>query len=144
MDPAHTSLPQSFFVRIEGILQQHESIVANTTAEAHQSACHVGPASSSSSDPAADPILLPPSLALFHLLQYPHQSPSCTKMENHKVAIYSFQYKLLYPVFPAALLYMHTSEEAKVAFTINHLRGRVQLWGTAEWDRYVSGRLGPF
>lgn len=143
MDPAHTSLPQSSFVRLEGILQQRESIVANTTAEAHQSACHVGPAIRNS-DPASDPIPLPPSLALFHLLQYPHQSPRCTKMENHKVAIYSIHYKLLYPVFPAALLYMHTSEEAKVAFTINHLRGRLQLWGTAEWDSYVPGRLGPF
>ncbi|KAI3364203.1 hypothetical protein L3Q82_010811, partial [Scortum barcoo] len=27
------------------------------------------------------------------------------------------------------------SEEAKVAFAINHLTGRVHLWGTAEWER---------
>lgn len=58
-------------------------------------------------------------------------------MENHRVAIYSIHYKILYPIFPVALMYMHTSEEAKVAFIIIHLWGRVQLWGTAEWDRYV-------
>ncbi len=27
------------------------------------------------------------------------------------------------------------SEQAKVAFTINHLTGRARLWGTAEWER---------
>ncbi|KAK9513191.1 hypothetical protein VZT92_026747 [Zoarces viviparus] len=27
------------------------------------------------------------------------------------------------------------SEDARVAFTINHLTGRARLWGTAEWDR---------
>ncbi len=28
-----------------------------------------------------------------------------------------------------------TTEEAKVAFTINHLTGRARLWRSAEWDR---------
>ncbi|KAI3353674.1 hypothetical protein L3Q82_004918 [Scortum barcoo] len=34
---------------------------------------------------------------------------------------------------------MFSSEEAKVAFAINHLTGRAQLWGTAEWE----GAGGP-
>lgn len=31
--------------------------------------------------------------------------------------------------------YTFASEEARVAFTINHLTGRARLWGTAEWER---------
>lgn len=30
------------------------------------------------------------------------------------------------------------SEEAKVAFTINHLMGRTRLWGTVEWERRTT------
>ncbi len=30
------------------------------------------------------------------------------------------------------------SEEARVAFTINHLTGRARLWGTSEWERQTS------
>jgi len=30
-----------------------------------------------------------------------------------------------------------SSEEAKVAFTTNHLMGRARLWGAAEWERWT-------
>lgn len=31
--------------------------------------------------------------------------------------------------------YTFATEEARVAFTINHLTGRARLWGTAEWEQ---------
>lgn len=37
MDPAHTS-PQNHFGRIEGVLQQHEALIASVAAEAKQAA----------------------------------------------------------------------------------------------------------
>lgn len=30
------------------------------------------------------------------------------------------------------------TEQAKVAFTVNHLTGKARLWGTAEWDRQTA------
>ena len=148
IDPANTASPQSCLERVESVLQRHRTLLASTAAEIHQPAASqqqelaaltaqfqqltaalsqmaaLAPSAVPSS--ATPPPVIPESISEPRVgapERYAGDPENCNPFLTNCSILFALQ--------------PHTfaSEEARVAFTINHLTGRARLWGTAEWER---------
>ncbi len=149
MDPAHNPSPLSRLEAIEGVLQQHETMMSAAALEARQAAEANGQAlaalaeqmqqlssllSRQAAHPpaAASPALAPPPLPLPADSPEPRVgTPERYDGDPETCGAFLTNCSLLFSLQPRTF----ASEQAKVAFTINHLTGRARLWGTAEWER---------
>jgi len=138
-------------VRVEGFLQQLQAQLVSATTEARHTAATLdqglatlatqiqqlataltqiqGSASPAAPAPpvAPVPVPCPPAHAPEPLVgtpeRYAGEPEGCNPFLTNCSILFALQ--------PLTF----SSEEAKVAFTINHLTGRARLWGTAEWER---------
>lgn len=125
---------------------QHEQIMSAAVAEARQVAASNAAAltaltnqlqqltpilaqitTPASASPAPAPVLLPstdaPEPRVGTPERYDGDPETCGPFLTNCSLLFSLQPRTF------------ASEQAKVAFMINHLTGRARLWGTAEWDR---------
>ena len=146
MDPAHASSLQSWFEQIENTLQQQEARIASATAEIQQAtanqaqglatlasqvqqlAASIAQSVAASVPPApTPPVAVPsfPGLQPESRVGPPEQYTGDPEDCNPFITNCSILFALQPQTF--------ASEQARVAFAINHLTGRARRWGT-EWE----------
>uniref|UniRef100_A0AAQ4Q1R1 Retrotransposon gag domain-containing protein n=1 Tax=Gasterosteus aculeatus aculeatus TaxID=481459 RepID=A0AAQ4Q1R1_GASAC len=155
MEPAHTGSPQQRLERVEGALVQHEAILTSTLAEVRQATAASQQASAtqeqtltalvaqiqqltlrisqteSQSPPAAPPAAVSPPTPPGPAFEPRIGAPERYGGDPESCSPFLTNCSILFALQP----HTFASEEARVAFTINHLTGRARLWGTAEWER---------
>ncbi|TKS65266.1 Retrotransposon-like protein 1 [Collichthys lucidus] len=154
MDPAHTASPELRLERVENILQRHEALFASTAAEVRQATVTQQQAAANQEQTlaalASQIQQLTAVLSQNMVQNLPATAPAAVLQPTPPGPVsepqigaperYAGNPEICNPfITNCSILFAlqpHTfaSEEAKVAFTINHLTGRARLWGTAEWN----------
>ena len=146
MDPAHTAMDR--LEKVEAILQHHETLLVSNSAEVRLAVAKQEQAFTSLASQVqqlaaafAQAVPLPPEPV------QPPPAPSASAaafVSEPRVGVperYAGDAEGCRPFLTnCSILFAlqpHTfaSEDARVAFTVNHLTGRARLWGTAEWER---------
>jgi len=162
MDPVHNTSGQSRFDRIEAALQQHDGRLAVTEAEVRQMAAshdQVLTALAASHDQSMSamaaeiqrlmntlanmvtsltPPVVPPLPAPVPPFLGPAPKPQVGTLERYAGNPEGYNpFITNCSILFALQSHTFASEEANVAFTINHLTGRAPRWGTAEGERWT-------
>ncbi|XP_077940507.1 uncharacterized protein LOC144384593 [Gasterosteus aculeatus] len=155
MEPAHTGSPQQRLERVEGALVQHEALLTTTLAEVRQ-ATDASQQASAAQEQTLTALVAQIQQLTLRISQTESQSPPAAPLaavfpptppgpafeprigaperyggDPESCSPFLTNCSILFALQP----HTFASEEARVAFAINHLTGRARLWGTAEWER---------
>ena len=152
MDPADA---KSRLERVESVLHQHEAVLASTSADVRQAAASQQQAAANqqqaladltaqvqqlsaalaqmvaTASPAALPSAPPPPAIPGPVSEPRVGAPERFAGDPDSCSPFITNCSILFALQP----HTFASEEARVAFAINHLTGRARLWGTSEWER---------
>ena len=149
MDPARSSSPLDRLERIEGVLGQHAEMITAAVSDAQREAesnrhtlaalasqlqqitALLTQPAASTSPPAPVSVPVPAPLLPADAPEPRVGTPERYDGDPETCGPFITNCSLLFSLQPRTF----ASEQAKVAFTINHLTGRARLWGTAEWER---------
>ena len=150
MDPAHTAMDR--LEKVEAMLQHHEALLLSNSADvrlavAKQEQAFTSLASQVQQLTAAfaqaatrppEPVQPPPapaasaSASASALASEPRVGvPERYAGDAEGCRPFLTNCSILFALQP----HTFASEDARVAFAVNHLTGRARLWGTAEWER---------
>ena len=144
MDPAHTAMDR--LEKVEAILQHHGTLLVSNSADvrlavAKQEQAFTSLASQVQQLAAAfsqavplppEPVQPPPAPSASAFASEPRVGvPERYAGDAEGCRPFLTNCSILFALQP----HTFASEDARVAFTVNHLTGRARLWGTAEWER---------